>query len=558
MLSAVESHMGPSRAYTHPFVGPTVTALVPNCQQISSFPPLTAAPTNMSVAEFARPQPKVRYNGSSLSSRSPLATSPRSKYMEQTGPVNLAVGSNSGAASSPHSPKMESLPPPQVSQPSLLYDAAATFSQPLNYSGLYGRHAASTLYGRPGLYPLHSLAPPPSRGHGTYIAPPLDYHTTSPYLPAVPYSPAPASLPPPPADPPAGASILKKSASTSNSFCAPKETKNSVSFKVPSGKEGSLKHRILTRPYSESGKRKSPSRTIPSTVVSNTTTVKPNFSKGVLIDLGNGEMRRVEDMRTEDFIASSSKTPGLELVDSTVVKITPGVGGEMVVTLNCVKHKSKVHLSVYPEHPFFVYRQGWASCNPEGTLRVHGLKCHQLQVGDVCISLRQKDNPPPSGGSDFTPAAVPDGTREPPAALPSPPVQQHPQNLSRKATSHQIEGVTYHPKYRSTGGHLMDNTPLPPPPQSTATTINHSIQSIVMSINDDQRRYQQQQQQHFHQLHHAYYNPHDMIPRPEDNAMQSDAKKRRWSAPDNIHEDEATFVGGGGAPYPPPHKLASH
>ncbi|XP_059616656.1 ataxin-1 [Phlebotomus argentipes] len=541
MLSAVESHLGPSRAY-HPFVGPTVTALVPNCHPISSFPPLNTAPTNMSAAEFARPQPKARYNGSSLSSRSTLATSPRSKYIEQTGPVNLAVGSGS-AASSPHSPKMDTLPA-VTQQPPLLYDAASTFSQPLNYSGLYGRPTAG-LYGRSGLYPLHSLAPPPpSRAHGTYIAPQLDYHSAAPFLSAVPYSPAPASLQPPPAETPAGASILKKTTAASNAFCPPKETKNSVSFKVPSGKEGSLKHRILTRPYSEreSTKRKSPSRTIPSTVVS-TTTVKPNFSKGVLIDLGNGEMRRVEDMRTEDFLTSSAKTPGLELVDSTVLKISPG-GSDVVVTLHCVKHKSKVHLSVYPEHPFFVYRQGWASCNPEGTLRVHGLKCHPLHVGDVCISLRQKD--PQPGGAEPMSVTVPDaGSREPPLA--SPPVQQQPQNLSRKAIQ-QIEGVTYHPKYRSTSGiGQMEN----PPPQSASTTINHSIQSIVMSINDDQRRYQQ----HFHPLHHTYYNPHEMIPPRPDDAMQQESKKRRWSAPDNMHEEENTFAGGA---YPPPHKLASH
>lgn len=46
------------------------------------------------------------------------------------------------------------------------------------------------------------------------------------------------------------------------------------------------------------------------------------------------------------------------------------------------------------EHPFFVFDQGWASCYPERTLQCYGLKCHQLQVGDVCISLtpRTKSN----------------------------------------------------------------------------------------------------------------------------------------------------------------------
>jgi hypothetical protein len=39
------------------------------------------------------------------------------------------------------------------------------------------------------------------------------------------------------------------------------------------------------------------------------------------------------------------------------------------------------------EHPFFVFDQGWASCYPERTLQCYGLKCHRLQVGDVCICL---------------------------------------------------------------------------------------------------------------------------------------------------------------------------
>lgn len=39
------------------------------------------------------------------------------------------------------------------------------------------------------------------------------------------------------------------------------------------------------------------------------------------------------------------------------------------------------------EHPLFIYGQGWASCAPERTLQCFGLKCHRLQVGDICITL---------------------------------------------------------------------------------------------------------------------------------------------------------------------------
>lgn len=48
---------------------------------------------------------------------------------------------------------------------------------------------------------------------------------------------------------------------------------------------------------------------------------------------------------------------------------------------------SQVEFESAEEHPYFVYGQGWASCNPEKTLAQYGLRCHQLQVGDVCISL---------------------------------------------------------------------------------------------------------------------------------------------------------------------------
>lgn len=51
----------------------------------------------------------------------------------------------------------------------------------------------------------------------------------------------------------------------------------------------------------------------------------------------------------------------------------------------------QIDLEATLEHPFFVYGQGWASCNPEGSLQTFGLKCQRLQVGDVCISLKHRE-----------------------------------------------------------------------------------------------------------------------------------------------------------------------
>lgn len=43
------------------------------------------------------------------------------------------------------------------------------------------------------------------------------------------------------------------------------------------------------------------------------------------------------------------------------------------------------------EHPFFVFNQGWSSCDPQRTLQRYGLNCHKLSVNDVCISLTHKE-----------------------------------------------------------------------------------------------------------------------------------------------------------------------
>ena len=100
-----------------------------------------------------------------------------------------------------------------------------------------------------------------------------------------------------------------------------------------SGKEGSLKHRILARPP-EPPKRRA--------VAPHNT----NFTKGSLIQLANGELRRVEDMRTEDFVSSAEKSPALRLDPSTVVRIQEGAGGTARLTLSYGEHNTQVVVSL--------------------------------------------------------------------------------------------------------------------------------------------------------------------------------------------------------------------
>ncbi|XP_014260296.1 ataxin-1-like [Cimex lectularius] len=112
------------------------------------------------------------------------------------------------------------------------------------------------------------------------------------------------------------------------------------------------------------------------------------FARGSLIRLASGELRRVEEMRTEDFISSADASPALRLDPSTVVRIDSSPEAtSAVLTLSYGQDRTQVEVECSTEHPYFVYGQGWASCRPERTQAAYGLKVHQLQVGDVCISL---------------------------------------------------------------------------------------------------------------------------------------------------------------------------
>ncbi|XP_067639354.1 ataxin-1 [Eurosta solidaginis] len=161
-------------------------------------------------------------------------------------------------------------------------------------------------------------------------------------------------------------------------------------FKIPSGKEGSLKHRILTRP-TNTDKTVAAAATTPVMRAYNSTS---SFKKGSYIELTNGSLRRVEDMRTEDFIQCAERSPQHQLIESTVVKINTNTSlNTVTIAFSYDRNQSKVDMEVSTDHPFFVYGQGWASCNPELSFKAFGLRCQRLQVGDICISLTKREPP---------------------------------------------------------------------------------------------------------------------------------------------------------------------
>lgn len=139
----------------------------------------------------------------------------------------------------------------------------------------------------------------------------------------------------------------------------PPSQTQSREFKVPSGKEGSLKHRILTRPEEAKpldlqkppdGRKRlvaatSPPRSPKKTL--NNNIVPGNFAKGSLIQLYNGELRKIEDMRTEDFVMSAERSPELRLAESTVVKIEENPhSGNSTITLTYNQRRAQVRILI--------------------------------------------------------------------------------------------------------------------------------------------------------------------------------------------------------------------
>uniref|UniRef100_A0A8C6SYB4 Ataxin 1-like n=1 Tax=Neogobius melanostomus TaxID=47308 RepID=A0A8C6SYB4_9GOBI len=120
-----------------------------------------------------------------------------------------------------------------------------------------------------------------------------------------------------------------------------------------------------------------------------TSSTPSHFMKGAIIQLATGELKRVEDLQTQDFVRSAELSGGLKIDSSMVVNIHASQQRPGLVSLHFTvgEQQSKVTIDVPPEHPFFVFGQGWSSCSPERTAQLYGLPSHHLQVGDVCVSI---------------------------------------------------------------------------------------------------------------------------------------------------------------------------
>lgn len=117
-----------------------------------------------------------------------------------------------------------------------------------------------------------------------------------------------------------------------------------------------------------------------------------HFMRGTVIRLQSGQLKRVEEMSTNDFVLSAALKSDLSLCNSTVVRIQEAdKDRHVLVTFAVGEQKIQVSIEAGIEHPYFVVGEGWASCSPEKTRNSYGLICKQLAIGDVCITIRHTE-----------------------------------------------------------------------------------------------------------------------------------------------------------------------
>ncbi|XP_077081209.1 uncharacterized protein LOC143733391 [Siphateles boraxobius] len=150
--------------------------------------------------------------------------------------------------------------------------------------------------------------------------------------------------------------------------------------------------------------------------------VLPHFAKGSLIELAGGHLKRVEELKTEDFLRSADTLPEFHLSTCTILLISPGpTYGFNHLQVLLTDRNTQELLTVLAEYPFFVRDRGWSSCSPQRSAQLYGLQCRQLSAGDVCLAL--------------TPTLAPSGPMEMPpprATIPAPQPSEPPRTRKRR------------------------------------------------------------------------------------------------------------------------------
>ncbi|XP_076059102.1 uncharacterized protein LOC143035876 [Oratosquilla oratoria] len=259
-----------------------------------------------------------------------------------------------------------------------------------------------------------------------------------------------ASSPSSPFNHPSSGSIAKSSVSSSSSFSSSGEEKTSrgggsaageVKKERPSDTASSSSSSRNAKSNAQEEEQEPPARP--------DSPYYAHFRKGALVAVG-GDVRRIEDLNTRDFVEAAQASPDLTLDPSIVSAITPARTNFSTITFTFQPKNTQVAVDASNDHPFFVLERGWSSCNPDLTLRKYQLQVRQLVVGDRCVSLTKRSptptpTPAPSSSTttsisttsttDTTPPTTATSPASPPPPPPPPPQPQPPATAAAAAAA---------------------------------------------------------------------------------------------------------------------------
>ncbi|UMM13683.1 hypothetical protein L5515_001837 [Caenorhabditis briggsae] len=116
-----------------------------------------------------------------------------------------------------------------------------------------------------------------------------------------------------------------------------------------------------------------------------------HFMCGTQLRMVNGEIKKVENLSSDDFLKCAGEPDGV-IVNASTVKSIRFNAGSVSIVFETGSERLKIPLKCQIEQPFFVLGKGWCSCNPRKSGENYGLDCETLMTGDVCIVLTKEED----------------------------------------------------------------------------------------------------------------------------------------------------------------------
>eukprot|EP00092_Neocalanus_flemingeri_P037448 GFUD01040779.1.p1 GENE.GFUD01040779.1~~GFUD01040779.1.p1 ORF type:complete len:258 (+),score=75.83 GFUD01040779.1:45-818(+) len=114
-----------------------------------------------------------------------------------------------------------------------------------------------------------------------------------------------------------------------------------------------------------------------------------SFKNDTVVRVAGEEVKRVEDILTDDFIRASNNSHDTS-VDMAELRHITRVHETNTAGLRFIHGDTDVTLVCQLDQPFYRFCTGWSSLFPLLTKAKYGLTCKTLSIGDICMVLRPR------------------------------------------------------------------------------------------------------------------------------------------------------------------------